>query len=91
MELKDIDRLTELARISVPEAEKKSVLAELDSMLAYVKQIEEVVVREDDRTFDLINVMRDDTEAEEGGTYTEALLAEAHETKDGFVKVKQIL
>lgn len=98
MELKDIKKLAELARIDMTEEEMTGLSKDFDSILAYVDQVREasgLLIEEkgnskkEDST--LFNVMRDDVALNERGKYTEKIMQEVPETKDGFLKVKKIL
>lgn len=44
MNIKDVENLASLARIELGEDEKKEILSDMESILGYVKQIEEVKV-----------------------------------------------
>ncbi len=44
MTLKEVEKLAELARIEIPENETQEFLDNLESILVYVGQIQEVVV-----------------------------------------------
>ena len=46
MQIKDIEKLAELAKIELTDSEKEALLKDLDSILGYVKQIESVEVEE---------------------------------------------
>ena len=92
MDIKDIDKLAELARLEIPQEEKEQVLKDLTSIMGYVAQIGEVNIPTDlVMEYDLQNVMRADVATNEGGMYTDALIAEMPDHEDGFLKVKQIL
>lgn len=88
----DIDHLADLARLAVADEEKDRLATDLGGILAYVSQLEEVTT-EASPTPDagvLRNVMREDGEPTASGTYTEAILANAPETEDGYFKMKAI-
>lgn len=92
MDIKDIDKLAELARLEIPQAEKEQVLKDLTSIMGYIAQIGEVTVPTDAvPEYDLKNVMRDDVVTTDSGSYTDALVAEMPDHEAGFLKVKQIL
>jgi len=91
MELKDVEKLSQLARIEMSEDEKKELLGDLQSILGYVDQIESVDVDDVEPDYTLTNVMREDENPHEKGVYTEELLGSAPREKDGYIKVKQIL
>ena len=42
MEIKDIEKLAELAKIELTQEEKEHLLSDMESSLGYVKQIQEV-------------------------------------------------
>lgn len=86
----DVEKLSMLARIEEPE--KESIAKDLASIVSYIDQINEVVVNKAERTVpELRNVMREDGTPNQTGAQTAKLLAEMPESKDGFLKVKQIL
>lgn len=91
----DINKLAELARINVPDAEKEVLAKDLDSVLGYVSEIKELTSKGDIPEADygfLVNInLREDDEPHEAGVYTEDILNEAPETEDGFIKVRKIL
>lgn len=91
MEIKDIDKLAELARLEIPEAEKESVLKDLGSILKYIDQISEVSVPESREIPTHRNIMREDIVDEKNANYTDAILKEVPKTESGFLKVKKIL
>jgi len=96
MELKDVEKLAQLARIELPENEKEGILNDLKSILGYIDQIEKVQLKEvgplgvlEDRP--LKNIMREDGGAHETGAHTKEIIAEMPESQDGFLKVQSIL
>lgn len=92
MTLEDVEKLAKLARIEIPNSEKQEFLDNLESILKYVGQIQEVSVGEMKREVgEVHNVMREDGNVRESGIYTEKILAEAPAKQDGYFKVKKIL
>lgn len=90
---KDIEKLAELSRIEISPEEKAGFAKEIDSILAYVGQIQEAKTS-DDKTeiiLPLRNVFREDKEPHETGKFTDELLKEVPKTENGYVKVKKIL
>ncbi len=87
----DLDNLSRLARIDVASDEKQKMLHDMQAILGYVSEINEVegVVTRGDEV--LYNVVRDDVVTRETGTNTDALLSEAPLVKDGYVEVIQVL
>jgi aspartyl/glutamyl-tRNA(Asn/Gln) amidotransferase C subunit len=87
----DIEKLSELSRLSISESEKESMRKDINSILGYVGAIQEISDKAPVVTPVLQNVMREDEVTTPPGSYTERLLKEAPETKDGYVVVKKIL
>ncbi len=92
MELKDIEKLSELCRIEMSDEEKQKILQEMDSILGFVNQIQEAKIDITERDAgEIRNIMREDGEPHESGIYTDDLLREAPKTRDGYIEVKKIL
>lgn len=96
MEIKDIEKLAELAKIELNDEEKKSLLKDLDGILDYVKKINEVEVPEIGIEYKSRNVWREDEIAESSARKVLAeegdlINGQFPDEKDGFVKVKKIL
>ncbi len=87
----DLDNLSRLARIDIRPEEKEKMLHDMQAILGYVSEINDVqgeVVRGEEV---LYNVVREDVITRTPGSNTEALLREAPHTKDGYVEVIQVL
>jgi len=92
LKLEEIDKLTELARLKIPAEEKKILRKEVGEILEYVGQIQKLSSKEPAKEVGLVhNIFREDKEPHQTGKFTDALLANAPEKKDGYVKVKKIL
>lgn len=93
MQLEDIKRLAEMARLEVTDEEMSSLAHDFDGILEYVGHVQEAVKMSsaDDVKFSFTNVMRDDTVANEPGFYTDKIIEAFPEKEDGYLKVKQIL
>ena len=97
MQIKDVEKLAQLARIELPEAEKEGILNDLKSILGYIDQIEKVKdsgVAPQELGLEvglLRNVMREDVNAHQSGAYTKEIVEEMPEAMDGFLKVQSIL
>lgn len=89
----DIEHLGTLARINISPEEQEGLAKDLDAVLTYVSEVSEVTTEDDviPRVGDIKNVMRDDTCTFPGGGFTDVILANAPDTEDGYIKVKQIL
>lgn len=86
----DLDNLSTLARIDIAPGEKQKMLADMQAIIGYVSEINEVQgesVRGEEAIF---NVVREDIVTHATGSNTEALLREAPATEDGYVKVEQV-
>jgi aspartyl-tRNA(Asn)/glutamyl-tRNA(Gln) amidotransferase subunit C len=87
----DLDNLSLLARVTVREEEKDKMLADMQAILGYVSEINEIQgdlsVAKDSH----YNIVREDIVTRETGSNTVGILAEAPETEDDYVKVKQVL
>lgn len=93
LEIKDIEKLAQLARIELTEGEKQAYLKEISAILNYVDQIKEVVgkVGEERKVGDLRNVMRADEVKNAPGSNTEAIVGEFPAKEGNLLKVKKIL
>ena len=92
MQLADIKKLAELARLDMPEEEMIAMAKDFDPILAYVGQVQEVSELSDIKEeYLLTNIMREDITTNKTGENTEKILAEMPDTEAGFLKVKQIL
>lgn len=88
----DIDHLATLARIKLSDKEKAEFPKQLEAILAYVGEISEVVTEDRPVAPGLVkNVMRPDNDATPPGSYSDAILKNAPETEDSYIKVKQII
>ncbi len=88
---KDLDNLSTLARITVSQEEKAKMLQDMQSILGYVSEINDVsgeMIRGEEVVY---NVVREDVVTKETGSNTEAILNEAPGVVDGYVKVEQVL
>lgn len=95
MEIVDIEKLAELAKIELTDLEKQALLKDLDGILGYVKQIQEVKVEEVEPEYKNKNVWREDLAdgSIKNGTkfLPEEIIKQFPDSQDGFVKVKKIL
>ncbi len=87
----DLDNLSALARITVKEEEKDKMLADMQAILGYVSEINEVSGDIERIKGTHYNIVREDVVTHASGSNTEALLREAPATEDGYVKVAQVL
>lgn len=89
MNLHDVENLAELAKLELTEEEKQNLLKDFDSILAYVKQIEEVEVGEVKASDAHHNVWRED-QAESRDFSKDLITKQFPDKQNGFLKVKKI-
>ena len=88
----NIDKLAELARIAIKEEEKASLAKDIDSILAYVSELQNVEIKKGKKDMpELVNVMREDINSHEAGIYTKDLLEAAPSKRGEYFSVKKIL
>lgn len=90
MDIKDVESLATLARIELTEQEKKELLSDMDSILGYVKQIEDMKVENTDSEYKIYNAWREDVL--EPYEFSFKLITDQFpDAQDNFLKVKKIL
>lgn len=87
----EIKNLASLARIELDNSEVESLTKEVDSILAYVGQIQEVSAGVDREIPKNRNIMRDDVVTNEPGQYTSDILTNTPVKTGEYVSVKKIL
>lgn len=87
----DLANLSTLARISIAPEEEEKMLHDMQAILGYVSEINSVSGSVERTKGDHYNIVREDIITHELGSDTEAILREAPETEDGYVKVAQVL
>lgn len=90
MDIKGVEKLAELARIELSGDEKESMLSDMQGILGYVKQIEDLKVEDIKADYDLYNVWREET-ISMADFSKEQLTGQFPDSQDGFLKVKKIL
>lgn len=93
MDLKDIKKLAEMARIDMTDEEMSAMAHEFDGILEYVGQVQEAakMIPKDEVNFSFTNVARDDVVTNSGGEYTDDIVASFPDSQNKYLKVKQIL
>ncbi len=92
MQIDDIKKLAELARLDMTEEEMANLANEFDPIIAYVDHIKEATSNlAHDTEYVQTNVVREDIVTNKEGEYTDRIVAEMPDRKDGYLKVKQIL
>jgi len=90
MDIKDVENLAELAKIELTDKEKENLLKDMEEILGYVKQVQEVETKDVEPSYLNKNVWREDLPA--SSVFSKDLIIDQFpDSKDGFVKVKKIL
>ncbi len=100
MQLGEIKKLADLARIDMSEKEMIGMAKDFDSILAYVSQVQEITkLISDDSTkkqnsnfsFGLKNIMREDVATPNPEIFSDKIIKEMPKKDSRFLKVKKIL
>lgn len=87
----DLDNLSRLARIDIAKDEKQKMLTDMQAILGYVSEINEVEGESSHGDETIFNVVREDVVTRETGSNTAAIMANAPASHDGYVQVIQVL
>ncbi|HVY35837.1 MAG TPA: Asp-tRNA(Asn)/Glu-tRNA(Gln) amidotransferase subunit GatC [Candidatus Paceibacterota bacterium] len=85
----DVQKLADLARLSVPKEEQEQVAKDLEAIVGFVDQIKSRDVSSISAEPDRVNVFRDDVVAPLKSAYDLVEAAPSHQ--DGFVKVPKVI
>jgi aspartyl-tRNA(Asn)/glutamyl-tRNA(Gln) amidotransferase subunit C len=85
----DIQKLADLARITITKEEEAAFASDLESIVAFVDQIKASNVSHVSNINDNENVFREDTVAPLSSAYDLVQVAPSHQ--DGFVKVPKVI
>jgi len=98
MNLDDIKKLANLARIEMSDEEMIEIGKDFNPILSYVGQVREALNKSGDvpetkesKDCAIYNITRDDIVSNKKSEYTKEILEDAPEVQDGYIKVKQIL
>jgi len=93
MDIDEVQRLAGMARIATTSEEAEVLGAEIESVLAYVSVVNELIAEQDatKKPGAVYNVLREDVVTNESGAATRELLAEAPDREGSYLKVKKIL
>jgi aspartyl-tRNA(Asn)/glutamyl-tRNA(Gln) amidotransferase subunit C len=87
----DLANLSLLARISVTQEEEEKMLADMQAILGYVSEINNVSGDAERVKGSHYNIVREDVITHTPGENTESILEEAPDTEDSYVKVAQVM
>ncbi len=90
MDIKDVENLAELSKIELTQEEKEGLLKDMEGILAYVKQIQDIDVPDIEPEYEHRNIWRED-EFVERDFSIQIIKDQFPDSQDGFVKVKKIL
>jgi len=93
MDKKDILTLASLSRLEITDAEAEAYKKDFDGILNYVDSIASVDISNSKHyeTNVIKNIMRSDDDVYKAGLFTDDILKEAPNSKDGYFKVKKVL
>jgi len=93
MDTEEIKKLAELARLELTEVDISAYQKDFEGILNYIKTINAVDIEgfNDHVRGDTTNILREDNEYYEPGTFKETLLDAAPERDGDFVKVAKVL
>ena len=92
LEKNDLENLANLARLLIPEEEKETLRKEVDSILGFVGEIKKLTPSSPVKEAGAVrNIFREDKDPHLSGEFTDALIAAAPQTEDGYIRVKKIL
>ncbi|MCA9356503.1 Asp-tRNA(Asn)/Glu-tRNA(Gln) amidotransferase subunit GatC [Candidatus Nomurabacteria bacterium] len=91
MNIDDITKLSELARIDLDTEEKTALLEDFKSILAYVDQIQSVETGDIDIKYDDENTFREDTVVSSDAETIKIIKESFPDQEDGFLKVNTVL
>ena len=89
----DVKHIAKLARLELKEKEIPKLEKDLEEILGFVEQLKEVDtenIKPTSQVTGLENVMRPDEAKKSDEKKRRAILANAPETKDGYIKVKAV-
>ena len=87
----DLNTLSTLARIDILSEEKEKMVTDMQAILGYISEINEIEGNVILEKSDVYNVVREDVVTNEPGSNTSLILAEAPATEDGYIKVEQVM
>jgi aspartyl-tRNA(Asn)/glutamyl-tRNA(Gln) amidotransferase subunit C len=87
----DIKNLAQLSRIHLSDEEMEGIRKDMDSILGYVSELQQVAASEALIEPTLKNVMREDIVTNPTGSCTDKILAAAPKKEGNYFKVKRIL
>ncbi len=91
MNREEINELALLSRLALSDVDAESYQKDFQEILGYINTINSVDVGTTSQQYVTTNVVRSDDLAYIPGKYTEDIMNDAPETKDGYFKVNKML
>jgi aspartyl/glutamyl-tRNA(Asn/Gln) amidotransferase C subunit len=93
MNIQDLEKLAETAKIELTEAEKQQLPKDMEIILAYVKQVNETELPDEKIEYSHRNIWREDNDRAPGEPdfSLDIITGQFPQSLDGFVKVKKIM
>lgn len=92
IEKEDIQKLSDLVRITLKDEEKESLRGEINDILGYISEVNKVSDKGAKPALPVVrNVMREDGDPHEGGIFTPGILENVPKLKGDYIEVKRIL
>lgn len=93
IDIKEVENLASLARLSLSDTEKAKLHKDLGSILGYISELEKApALAVEKQDLGLVkNVLRDDEQTNKRAEFTERILNEAPKARNGYFEVKKIL
>ncbi|MEK7105904.1 MAG: Asp-tRNA(Asn)/Glu-tRNA(Gln) amidotransferase subunit GatC [Patescibacteria group bacterium] len=91
MNIGDIEKLADLARIKLNKEEAEAMLSDMEGILDYVKVIESVEVEDIKPNYTVYNAWREDVPRVEESFSHDLVVDQFPDKQEGFLKVKKIL
>jgi aspartyl/glutamyl-tRNA(Asn/Gln) amidotransferase C subunit len=91
--IETVERLSALARITIPTEQKESLAAEFNGVLSYIAQLDELTISMEKapQVPPLHNVLRDDAFPNERGSNTDAIVGAFPAKEGNALSVKKII
>lgn len=87
---KDLDHLTNLAKLELTDKEKKLFLKQLSEILEFVEKLQEVKIKSSEIKLEKNRNLRTDSVVEQTDEERQAILQQFSGKKDDLLKTKQI-
>lgn len=87
----DVQQLAQLARLSITDEQCDNYLKDFQNILSYIDALNAVNPDMVPQQQVLTNVVREDDEAYEAGSFSKEIISNAPHQEDGYIRVDKIL